>query len=72
MAVTTKRYLTGLALASLGMGSVPVSADYALNMRTGVTQTSQAVYDIHMIIFWICVVIGVVVFRRGRWKRRTV
>ena len=62
MAVSTKRYLSGLALAGLGMGSVPVSAEYALNMRTGVTPTSQAVYDIHMTIFWICCVIGVVVF----------
>lgn len=62
MAVNTKQYLSGLALAGLGMGVGPVSADYALNMRTGVTETSQAVYDIHMIIFWICVVIGVVVF----------
>jgi cytochrome c oxidase subunit 2 len=57
-----KRYLSGLALASLGMGSVPVSAEYALNMTTGVTETSQGVYDIHMTIFWICVAIGVVVF----------
>lgn len=62
MAVSTKRYLSGLALASLGMGSVPVSAEYALNMTTGVTDTSQGVYDIHMTIFWICVAIGVVVF----------
>jgi cytochrome c oxidase subunit 2 len=57
-----------LALASLGMGSVPVSADYALNMRVGVTQTSQAVHDIHMVIFWICVVIGVVVFGAMIWS----
>jgi cytochrome c oxidase subunit 2 len=44
------------------MGSLPVSADYALNMTTGATSTSQQVYDLHMIIFWICCVIGVVVF----------
>ncbi len=62
MAVSTKQYISGLALASLGMGSLPVSADYALNMTTGVTPTSQQVYDLHMIIFWICVAIGVVVF----------
>ena len=37
-------------------------ADYALNMREGVTATSQANYEIHMIIFWVCVAIGVVVF----------
>jgi len=62
MAVSTKQYMSGLALASLGMGSLPVSADYALNMTTGVTSTSQQVYDLHMIIFWICCAIGVVVF----------
>jgi len=62
MAVSTKQYMSGLALASLGMGSLPASADYALNMTTGVTSTSQQVYDLHMIIFWICCVIGVVVF----------
>jgi cytochrome c oxidase subunit 2 len=31
-------------------------------MREGVTATSQANYEIHMIIFWVCVAIGVVVF----------
>lgn len=62
MAVSTKQYLTSLALAGLGMGAGPVSAEYALNMRTGATSTSHAVYDIHMTIFWICVAIGVIVF----------
>lgn len=34
----------------------------ALNMPVGVTDVSRQVYDLHMIIFWICVVIGVGTF----------
>lgn len=33
-----------------------------LNMPKGVTSVSQNVYDIHMIVIWICVWIGVAVF----------
>lgn len=32
------------------------------NMPRGVTPVSHAIYDLHMLIFWICVAIGVVVF----------
>lgn len=34
----------------------------SLNMPKGVTEVSQAAYDIHMIMIWICTVIGVAVF----------
>ena len=38
------------------------SADwFALNLREGVTEISREVYDLHMLIFYICCVIGVVV-----------
>ncbi len=37
-------------------------ADWEMNMTKGVTDISQTVYSLHMIIFGICVVIGVVVF----------
>ena len=33
-----------------------------LNMTQGVTPISQQIYDLHMTIFWVCVVIGVIVF----------
>ncbi|MCU4674436.1 cytochrome c oxidase subunit II [Catenovulum sp. 2E275] len=33
-----------------------------INLRTGVTDISQQVYDLHMTIFYICVVIGIIVF----------
>lgn len=51
------------------LGSIPLSliasaswSDWAVNMRQGVTDISQSIYDLHMLIFWICVAIGVVVF----------
>jgi cytochrome c oxidase subunit 2 len=37
-------------------------AEYELNMTQGVTPISRDLYDLHMIVFWICVVIGVLVF----------
>jgi cytochrome c oxidase subunit 2 len=41
----------------------PMQADwFALNMTRGVTDISNEVFELHMLIFWICVVIGVVVF----------
>ena len=41
----------------------PMHADwFALNMTRGVTDISNEVFELHMLIFWICVVIGVVVF----------
>jgi cytochrome c oxidase subunit 2 len=37
-------------------------ADWALNMPKGVTDLSKETYDLHMMVFWWCVAIGVVVF----------
>lgn len=37
-------------------------ADYTLNMHKGVTPVSARVYDLHMTILWICVVIGIIVY----------
>ena len=48
---------------SLLLFSNLASADWsALNLRRGVTEISRTVYDLHMLIFYICCVIGVVVF----------
>ena len=35
---------------------------WALNMPTGVTNLSQEIFGLHMLILWVCVAIGVVVF----------
>lgn len=45
-----------------------VQADWAVNMRPGATDVSHAVFDLHMTIFWVCVVIGVVVFAAMFWS----
>ncbi|MFM8354737.1 MAG: cytochrome c oxidase subunit II [Gammaproteobacteria bacterium] len=39
-----------------------------LNLRQGITEISREVYDLHMLIFWICVAIGVVVFGAIFWS----
>ena len=39
-----------------------------LNMPRGVTETSRIIYDLHMLILWVCVVIGVVVFGIILWS----
>ncbi|MGQ0799174.1 MAG: cytochrome c oxidase subunit II [Pseudomarimonas sp.] len=46
------------AMPSLAANPVP----WQLNMTPGVTESSAEVYRLHMIILWICVAIGVVVF----------
>lgn len=43
-------------------------ADWALNMPVGVTEISASVYSLHMTIFWICVVIGIIVFGVMFWS----
>jgi cytochrome c oxidase subunit 2 len=55
--------LLGPAVALAMAGNVSAeSATRQLNMPQGVTEVSQAAYDIHMIMMWICTVIGVAVF----------
>src|SRR5580704_15546311 len=39
-----------------------------LNMTQGVTAMSRRIYDLHMLIFWVCVVIAVVVFGVMIWS----
>jgi cytochrome c oxidase subunit 2 len=52
---------SGLALL-IAFASTVVHADWQLNMPQGVTDISAEVYGLHMLTFWICVVIGVIVF----------
>ncbi len=48
--------LLGVLLASTA------NADWGLNMPKGVTELSKETYDLHMMVFWWCVAIGIVVF----------
>ncbi|MEM8660304.1 MAG: cytochrome c oxidase subunit II [Pseudomonadota bacterium] len=40
----------------------------SINMPRGVTDVGSNIYDLHMLIFWICVVIGVLVFGVMFWS----
>ena len=57
-----KRWLTALAGTALLANAGGAAAEWKLNLRQGVTSISQEAYDLHMLILWICVAIGVVVF----------
>ncbi|WP_417663281.1 cytochrome c oxidase subunit II [Pseudomonas sp.] len=43
-------------------------ASWTVNMTPGATEVSRTVFDLHMTIFWICVVIGVIVFGAMFWS----
>lgn len=51
-----------MSMAFMGKALAEDAQRWAVNMPKGVTPVSNAIYDIHMIIFWICVVIGIGVF----------
>jgi cytochrome c oxidase subunit 2 len=58
-----------LATAALSLGALTTTLAHAaddkmssVNMSPGVTEVGQSIFDLHMAILWICVVIGVVVF----------
>ena len=55
------RVLTVLAVLGV-LAAGDVAADYGLNLTRGVTELSRDIYDLHMLIFWICVAIGVLVY----------
>ena len=53
------KYFAGMAFL---FSSNTFAAWDDLNMTEGVTAISKEVFDLHMLIFWICVAIGLVVF----------
>ena len=50
------------ALAALALAPAAASSQNQVNMSPGVTELGLEIYDLHMLIFWICVVIGIGVF----------
>ncbi len=58
-----KRLALGLATLISGVGIAPAAfAAWDLNMPVGVSELSPQIYDLHMLILWVCVAIAVVVF----------
>ncbi|MGH8140618.1 MAG: cytochrome c oxidase subunit II [Steroidobacteraceae bacterium] len=59
------------AIAALLATAAPAQAESGwslLNMTQGVTDMSRKIYDLHMLIFWVCVAIAVVVFGAMVWS----
>ncbi|MDN3526510.1 cytochrome c oxidase subunit II [Halomonas sabkhae] len=54
------RHVWPTTLGCLGLPQSALAVDW--NMPVGVTDVSREIHSLHMIIFWICVAIGVVVF----------
>src|ERR1700738_1135248 len=57
-----------LALALRASAARAESGWGLLNMTQGVTEMSRRIYDLHMLIFWVCVAIAVVVFAAMIWS----
>lgn len=55
----TRVFASVLALLTMSIAG-PAWSQY--NMPVGVTTTSQEVYDLHMLILWVCTIIGVGVY----------
>jgi cytochrome c oxidase subunit 2 len=70
-----RKALRLFSMASLALSGVYIQAqedsDFSsamlLNMSTGVSTISHEIYSLHMLIFWVCVVIGVAVFGAMLW-----
>lgn len=54
--------LSSVIASSIALISTAVFSEYGLNMTEGVTSISRDIYSLHMMVFWVCVVIAVIVF----------
>ena len=62
----TNRLLISAALAIVAS---PAMAGFdELNLTQGVTPISREVYDLHMWILWVCIIIGIIVFGAMAWS----
>lgn len=72
-ATRLRTWLTACLAALAAPAALANPERWQLNMTPGVTASSQAAYEMHMIMLWICVVIGIVVFGAmayAMWKFR--
>ncbi len=63
-----RRWAVALVGVVTMMLTTSAGAAYQLNMTEGVTPVSRDLYGLHMLIFWISVAIGVVVFGAMAWS----
>jgi cytochrome c oxidase subunit 2 len=57
-----------MILLSLLLITQVAQAEYGLNLPKGVTSISRDIYSLHMLIFWVCVGIAVLVFGVMIWS----
>ncbi len=57
-----KRIILSLSSALMFLVSGVANAEYALNLRAPATEIAGQIYDLHMIILWVCAIIFVLVF----------
>lgn len=57
-----KRKLLSLVATLLSFFAINAHAEYALNLKVPATEIADQIYDLHMLILWVCVGIFVVVF----------
>jgi cytochrome c oxidase subunit 2 len=53
---------TGLFAALLALNAPTAHAAWALNMTPGISAISRNIYSLHMMVFWVCVVLAIAVF----------
>ncbi len=63
-----RNIIRGVVPMVLLLWTTVASADWALNLREGVTPVSREVYDLHMYILWIVTIIGIGVFGVMAWS----
>jgi cytochrome c oxidase subunit 2 len=63
-----KALVSLVAMAALSPAAHAEGGWHLLNMTQGVTAISREIYKLHMLIFYVCVIIGVVVFGVMIWS----
>ncbi len=54
--------LTSLGTTLLALAAPTAQAAWTLNMTPGISEISRNIYALHMMVFWVCVVLAVAVF----------
>jgi len=62
MTKTFRAACTLLLAPALSLTAPTAHAAWTLNMTRGVTDISRRIYELHMLMFWLCVIIGIFVF----------
>ncbi len=63
-----KRWSLSLTSVFMVLFAVSSQAAYQLNMTESVTPLGRELYSLHMLVFWVCVAIGVAVFAVMGWS----